>query len=341
MPHDVLDALPDGVVLAGPDGRVVATNAVARRMLGITEDLTGMPLVAVLALSDHDGNGWVESNAPYGGLPTRKAIPEQTWLLPDGTEVLVTAKLHRSERGGPVEEVAVCLRSGRGRARLDRERSDLVATVAHELRSPLTGVRGFVHALINRWDKLSDEQRRLMLATVAADADRLSRLIAELLDVARIDTGRLQVHPRPCDVVVLSERVVASVRHAATSRRISLTAAEVPPIAADPDKVTQVLTNLVENAVRHGSGDVTVTIGPGPASTSTVAVTVADEGDGIPAELRQRVFTKFWTASSGGGSGLGLYIVNGLVHAHGGTVTIADRPGGGAAVTTTWPVHGG
>ena len=103
----------------------------------------------------------------------------------------------------PVAQVAVTLRSGRGRARLDRERSDLVATVAHELRSPLTGVKGFVQALLNRWDKLTDDQKKLMLTTVSADSDRLSRLIAELLDVARIDTGRLQLYPRPSDAAVL------------------------------------------------------------------------------------------------------------------------------------------
>ncbi len=339
-PHDALDALPDGVVLAGPDGRVLVINAVAERMLGITADLTGVPLVAVLALSDHDGNGWVESNNPYGGLTTRTGVPEQSWLLPDGTEVLVTARLHRKSRGGPVDTVAVSIRSGRWRDRLDRERSDLVATVAHELRSPLTGVRGFVHALLNRWDMLSDEQKKLMLTTVAADADRLTRLIAELLDVARIDTGRLQMHPRPCDLAVLTERVVASVQHA-TSRRIMLTVDEVPQILADPDKVTQVVTNLVENAVRHGEGEVAVIVAADRTDPAYVAITVTDEGAGIPVELRQRVFTKFWTASSGGGSGLGLYIVNGLVRAHGGTVSIADRPGGGACVTSTWPVHPG
>src|SRR5918993_3588246 len=219
MPHDTLDALPDGVVLAGPDGRVLVANAMARTMLGITADLTGMPLVTVLALSDHDGNGWVESNAPYAGLPSRTAVPEQSWLLPDGTEVLVAARLHRALRGGPVETVAVSLRSGRGRARLDRERSDLVATVAHELRSPLTGVRGFVHALLNRWDKLNDEQKKLMLNTVAADAERLSRLITELLDVARIDTGRLPLYPRDVETRTLVERCVESVR-AGTTRPI-------------------------------------------------------------------------------------------------------------------------
>ncbi len=120
-----------------------------------------------------------------------------------------------------MQEVAITLRSGRGRARLDRERSDLVATVAHELRSPLTGVKGFVQALLNRWDRLSDDQKKLMLETVSADSDRLSRLIAELLDVARIDTGRLQLHPRPSDVGMLMTRIVESVA-AGTARPVTL-----------------------------------------------------------------------------------------------------------------------
>ena len=130
----------------------------------------GQPLEFVLTLADHDGNGWVGHNAPYEGLATRTAVPEQTWLLPDGTEVLVSAKLHRQSLAHPVDRVAITLRSGRGRARLDRERSDLVAIVAHELRSPLTGVKGFVQALLNRWDKLNDDQKKLMLQTVRPTA---------------------------------------------------------------------------------------------------------------------------------------------------------------------------
>lgn len=334
-----LDLLPDGVVLAGPDGRVTAVNRVGAAMLAVEEaaGVVGAVLADVLALRDHDGRSWVEENCPYGGLALRKAVPEQSWLLPDGTEVLVTARLHRSRPSGPVEQVAICLRSGRGRARLDRDRSDLVATLAHELRSPLTGVKGFVHTLLNRWDRLTDDQRRLMLTTAGADADRLSRLITELLDVARIDTGRLQLHRRPTDLALKVQRVRDSVAHS-TSTPIELEVApDLPLIDADPDKVVQVVTNLVENAVRHGEGTVRVVVAPWPEDDALVGVTVTDEGDGIPVDLRRRVFTKFWTSGTGGGSGLGLYLVSGLVRAHGGVVHIDDRPGGGARVATAWP----
>lgn len=342
---DLLDLLPDGVVIADGSGRVTALNRVAAQMLGhqsVLATLGGM-LDDVVALTDHDGRAWTAANTPYGGLSTRTGLPEQSWLLPDGTEVLVTARLHRGPRSadgriGPVESLAISLRSGRGRARLDRDRSDLVATLAHELRSPLTGVKGFVHALLNRWDKLTDAQKLLMLTTAAADADRLSRLITELLDVARIDTGRLQLHRRPTDLVVKLERVRSSFA-VATSTPIEVEIDDdLPLIDADPDKVLQVLTNVIENGIRHGSGAVHVHLGVWAEDPSFVAVTVSDEGEGIPVEIRKRVFTKFWTAATGGGSGLGLYIVAGLVKAHGGIVVIGDRPGGGAQVTTVWPV---
>lgn len=334
---DPLDLLPDGVVVAGPDRRVSAINAVAARMLGAGAQAVGRPLDEVLALSDHEALAWTAVNTPYDGLSTRTGVPEQAWLLPDGTEVLVTARLHRAERGGPVCSVALSLRSGRGRARLDRDRSDLVATLAHELRSPLTGVKGFVHALLNRWDKLTDEQKRLMLTTAGADADRLSRLITELLDVARIDTGRLQLHRRPTDLGAKADRVVQSLG-VVTSTPIELSIDDgLPPVDADPDKVMQVLTNIAENAVRHGSGTVRIHVGAWADDPSYLAVTVSDEGDGIAPELRQRIFTKFWTEGTGGGSGLGLYIVRGLVRAHGGTIVVDDRPGGGARIVTTWP----
>jgi signal transduction histidine kinase len=333
--RQAVDALPDGVVIADESGTVRLVNDRAASLLGTTrETAEGQPLADVLAVTDQEGLRWVDCTRPYDGLVIRTGVPEQSWILPSGDEVLVTARIHRAPGHGPVTDVAVSLRSGRARARLDRDRSDLVATVAHELRSPLTGVKGFVQALLNRWDRLNDEQKKLMLTTVHADSDRLSRLITELLDVARLDTGRLSMHQRPCEVPVLVGRVIDSVRAGAPHRIDFQAPAGLPQIWADPDKFTQVMTNLLENAIRHGSDPVTVSAA---LESDLVVVRVDDSGDGIPHEVRRRAFTKFWTTGQRGGSGLGMYLVNGLVKAHGGTVTIDDAPQGGARIITTWP----
>jgi len=333
-----LDAIPDGVVLADETGQVTAMNSAARTMLRVGDGV-GKNIADVVALQDQAGNDWFSSVNPYDGSRLRSGIPEQSWFLADGTELLLTVRLQRDTKHGPTSRVAVCLRTSRARERLDRERSDLVATVAHELRSPLTGVKGFVATLLAKWDRLNDDQKRLMLATVNSDADRLSRLIAELLDVARIDTGRLSLYPRPLDFTQAVERVLASVR-AGTGREIVLDAApDLPQVFADPDKFVQVVTNLVENAVRHGEGLVRITLEPlGPEDPfSGVRMHVDDQGEGISPEIRSRVFTKFWKHGTRGGSGLGMYIVHGLVTAHGGHVEIGDAPGGGARITVTWP----
>jgi signal transduction histidine kinase len=335
-----LDALPDGVVLADATGQVTAMNAAARSMLG-AGDSVGKDLADVVSLQDQAGNDWYSTVDLYGGPRLRSGIPEQSWFLADGTELLLTVRIHRDQRQGPASGVAICLRTSRARERLDRERSDLVATVAHELRSPLTGVKGFVATLLTRWDRLNDDQKKLMLSTVNSDADRLSRLIVELLDVARIDTGRLSLYPRPLDFAEAVDRVLTSVR-AGTGRTIVLDAApDLPHVFADPDKFVQVVTNLVENAVRHGEGVVRITLEPLGADDPFpgVRMHVDDEGEGISPDIRSRVFTKFWKHGTRGGSGLGMYIVHGLVQAHGGSVEISDAPCGGARITVLWPEH--
>jgi signal transduction histidine kinase len=336
--RSLADYYPDGILGATREGVVTLLNAQGAALLGVDpHEATGLPLTEVLKLLDQDGRTWLEVNRPFDSISIVRGMPEQSWLNASGEEVLTTATLVREQPLDRVVGIAVGLRSGRGRAILDRERSDLVATVAHELRSPLTGVKGFVQALLNRWDKLSDDQRKLMLTTVNADADRLSRLIAELLDVARIDTGRLQLYPRPSSAEVLVGRVVDSIE-AGTSREITLQTAEgLPEVFADPDKFTQVVTNLIENAVRHGQGKVSVSLVAHEEEIPGVRIIVDDEGDGIPTELHKRVFTKFWTTGESGGSGLGMYIVGGLTRAHGGHVTITEAPSGGARVMVDWP----
>ncbi|MGH3446176.1 MAG: ATP-binding protein [Nocardioidaceae bacterium] len=330
----VLDLLPDGLVLADETGAVQHVNAAARALL----ELEGEPpsqLSEVMALQDLDGNDWFDCVAPYNGMSLRKALVESSWRTASGRELLVTGTLRREGPGGKVSKVALALRDARARARLDRERSDLVATVAHELRSPLTGVKGFTATLLSKWDQLSDSQRLLMLGTVDADADRLTRLIAELLDVARIDSGRLTVRK---ELVDLTEVVTAQLEPISTSngRSIRLHSSGRPHVWVDKDKWSQVVANLVENAVRHGGGDVTVELRETPGEGAEFIVD--DEGPGIPEEIRPRVFTKFWKHGQAGGSGLGLYIVGGLVKGHDGTVRVEAAPTGGARMRVSLPL---
>jgi signal transduction histidine kinase len=336
----LLDLLPDGVVVADAQGAVTVMNAVAQQLLGCPDGV-GKHLADVVCLQDRGGNDWFSSSAPYTGLSTRTGLTEQAWYLSDGTELLVTGRIVRPSPAAPVGQVVVSLRSARARERLDRERSDLVATVAHELRSPLTGVKGFVATLLSKWDRLNDAQKKMMLETVNVDADRLTRLIAELLDVARIDTGRLSLYPRPVEFVPAVERVLTSVR-AGTGREIAFEVeGDLPQVLADPDKLAQVVHNLVDNAIRHGEGDVRLTASPlnGSSEFPGVQLLVDDEGEGISPDIRSRVFTKFWKHGTRGGSGLGMYIIHGLVTAHGGSVAIDDSPSGGARIIIHWPAY--
>jgi signal transduction histidine kinase len=238
----------------------------------------------------------------------------------------------------------VGLRDTSGRARAERRHADLIATVAHELRSPLTSVKGFTATLLAKWERFTDAQRKLMLETVDADADRVTRLIAELLDIARIDSGRLQLARYAVDVEELvREQIAGMVAAGQDEDRFVVDAHPAPPAFADPDKLRQVLANLLENAVRHGEGRVSITleaVEAPPASeepNGMVAVTVDDEGPGIPDEMLGRVFTRFWRGNRRGGTGLGLYIVKGVIEAHGGTITVGRAPGGGAQFRFTVP----
>lgn len=249
--------------------------------------------------------------------------------------MLVSAKYVRTRPTGPVRRVVVSLRDTEARRRTERSHAELIATVAHELRSPLTSVKGFTATLLAKWERFTDDQKRLMLETVDADADRVTRLIAELLDISRIDSGRLELRRQPVDIgAAVGRHIQAYVAAGLAADRFLLRLEQpLPDLWADPDKIDQVLSNLLENAVRHGEGTVTIDItataspreGEGHENAAT-SVTVSDEGSGIPEESMNRVFTRFWRGSKRGGTGLGLYIVKGIVEAHGGTITVGRAP---------------
>ncbi|MFC7307798.1 ATP-binding protein [Streptomyces monticola] len=339
------DDLPDGLVVADESGQVICFNAAAARITAVRPtDAIGRPIERALPLEDLEGRRWWQLTDPYGGLATRVGQPERNLLLPGGREVLVTARYVRSRPTGPLRRLVVSLRDTEARRRTERSHAELIATVAHELRSPLTSVKGFTATLLAKWERFTDDQKKLMLETVDADANRVTRLIAELLDISRIDSGRLEVRRQPVDIgAAVGRHVQAHVAAGQAADRFLVRLAQpLPDLWADPDKIDQVLSNLLENAVRHGEGTVTIDVAPSyspreRACTGT-SVTVSDEGTGIPEESMNRVFTRFWRGSKRGGTGLGLYIVKGIVEAHGGTITVGRGPAGGAEFRFTLPV---
>jgi PAS domain S-box-containing protein len=339
------DELPDGVVVADEVGRIIVFNRVAARLTGLDQaEVIGKFVFDVLPLRDDDDRDWWLYADPYHGLPTRTRHPERSLYLSDGTEVLVSIGYVRGQ-AKEVRRLVISLRDAQQRERLERSRAELVSTVAHELRSPLTSVKGFTATLLNKWGRFTDDQKRVMLETVNADADRVTRLITELLDVSRIESGRMEVHRQLVDLPDRARKIIAGrVAAGDAEERFRLEVhSGLPETWLDADKIDQILGNLVENAVRHGAGIVTIVVEPAridgqavglPAGERGVpdaaAVSVRDQGEGISPEVAPRVFRRFWRGKRRGGTGLGLYIVKGLVEAHGGTIGVRCAPGGGA-----------
>jgi signal transduction histidine kinase len=346
------DELPDGLVVADEAGRIIVFNAAARRLTGIRPDFAiGQPLRTALPLTDRDGQCWWQLSRPYDGLSIRSRHPERSLYLPDGSELLVTIGYIRHPRGagprsgwhrepGAVRRVTITLRGAQQRARQERHRADLVSTVAHELRSPLTSVKGFTATLLAKWPRFTDDQKRSMLETVNADADRVTRLITELLDVSRIEAGRLEMRRELVDIAARANRIISG-RVAAGEPQDKFEVhpgRDLPEVWLDSDKLDQVLANLIENAVRHGAGTVTTVIESAlVCGAPGIAVSIRDQGEGIAPESAPAVFRQFWRAKRRGGAGLGLFIVKGLVEAHGGSITVGQAPGGGAEFRFTVP----
>lgn len=319
-----LDALPDAVLVLDADLRVVALNAAALEIFGdAAAECVGQPVGEAF---DVRGGG--------GRPALRDAVPEvdgQVELVfraADGTDVPVTTTI---ASGG--DSTVLALRpSG------ERSGIAIISTVSHELRSPLTSVKGYTSLMLSRWDRLKDEQKRTMLEQVHHDADRVTRLVTELLDISRLETGRLVLRRQMVDLPTVAASVVEKVAMAIPELDCIVTFADdVPRVYADPDKVEQVLTNLVENAAKYGSPKgMRVT---GELVDDAVVVTVRDVGEGIEPDDLPRVFTKFFRRDHGRptGTGLGLWISQGLVEAHGGELIAESVIGEGSTFRFTLP----
>jgi signal transduction histidine kinase len=344
--YAAFDLLPDATVVVDADGSIVHCNALAGRLLGVpADDITGKPAPHMVRMVDEAGLDWWDCVRPLeadAALLPRIAEADMKLITLDGrVRPVVLTGARQAGPDGKAELLVLSLRRGERRRRLDAARSDLVSTVSHELRSPLTSVKGFTKTLLAKWDRFSDDQKRQMLATVNEDADRVTRLLGELLDVSRIDAGRLQLRRQmvalPDIVGKVADRVHAAV--AEDHRRVRAELDSLPRLYADPDKLEQVLTNLIENALKYGAGEIRITA---EDQGDVVHITVADEGVGIESAHLTHIFTKFFRrpGERRTGTGLGLYISKGIVEAHAGRMWAQSEPGQGARFHFTLPKGG-
>ena len=224
---------------------------------------------------------------------------------------------------------------------VERLKTEFVSTVSHELRTPLTAIRGALGLVLAGTTGVIASKTRDLLQIGLQNTERLIRLINDILDVERIESGHLFVRREPCELAEILRTTVESLRTVAMETHVSLVieAQESVVVTGDPDRLVQVFTNLISNAVRFSprGESVTVTLRTTPTS---VVVFVSDRGPGIPLEFRKRIFGKFQQADpagASGGAGLGLAIVRAIVERHGGSIRFDSAPGHGTTFITEFP----
>lgn len=340
---ELIDLVPDAVIQLDGDRHIIAANAAACALTRYrVDELVGRDAADVLDPRLVDGrpvwpNGWHAA----AGLRSVRSMPEQEIVLrrADGSSVrtFVTGSYQRAVDGA-LEGVVLVLREAAKRVHKATSGIEIVSTVSHELRSPLTSVKGYTSLLLSRWDRIADDKKREMLDQVNHDADRVHRLITELLDISRLETDRLVLRRQMIGLPELARSVVEKVRFSYHDVDVTMSFPEdFPPVYADPDKIEQVLTNLVENACKYASPKGMQMVGA--VGDEEISLAVIDKGEGIPESDLPKVFTKFFRRELGRptGSGLGLWISRGLVEAHGGRLMATSVRGAGTTFTFTLP----
>ncbi len=340
--RDVLDAVlestGDGIVMFDPTGGPVVAN---RRWV----DLLGRPgLEAAEALHRVD-SGQQQTFAETG----------REWM--SDRERIITAEFERQEAAyqrfrcysAPVRQAdgttigrLFVMRDITRESEAERMRSAFVATVSHELRSPLTAISGYTDTLLSAgpWD--SSTQREF-LEIIAQSAARLANLVDNLLDAAKVEAGVLQLEREPVRVERIAERVLAQRRALNPLHPLQLDVERELPLAeADPVRVEQVLANLVDNAIKYSpdGGPISVSIA---TNAGMLRIRVSDRGVGVSQEQAKRLFERFYRAEGSlrrttRGVGLGLYICRSLVEAHGGRIWVESQPGRGSTFWFTLPI---
>jgi PAS domain S-box-containing protein len=327
----VLEAVGDGIFLLDRGGIVRVWNSAAVLVTGVAADaVLDRPLVDVIpaweALADRI------PIAEEGAVGRSVTLP----LEVGGRDLWLSFVAVRTTDG-----VVCAFRDVTNEWRLEEERSDFVATISHELRTPMTAVYGAAQTLLRRELDLSSAQRRAFLEMIATQAARLSQITEDVLLTTRLDRDELTVGHDPVDVVEVVASAVQTMRsHLPEETTIEVEIADdVGTASGDSDRIQQVLVNLIDNAAKYGGSPVRVSA---ESANGPVRIAVSDAGPGIAAADRDRIFEKFYRAGpqltrSPGGTGLGLYISRELARRMGGRLDVASEPGQGATFVVELP----
>ena len=347
----LVETSPVGVVVFdAASGRPVSFNREARRIVEGLREPGHAPekLLELISCRRADGREVSLAEIPIARqLRTGETVrsEEMVLSLPDGRSVrtLINATPILAEGDG-VRSVVVTMQDLAPLDEIERMRADFLGLVSHELRAPLTSIRGSAHTLLQDGEELEAAEMREFFRIIEEQAGHMRGLIGDLLDAGRIDSGTLSVAPEPSELAGLVERarntfVGGGGRHAVL---VDLPV-DLPAVLADRRRVVQVLNNLFANAARHAPESSPVRVAAVHEDAS-VAVSVSDEGQGVAPELLPHLFRKHADAGSGApaGHGLGLAICKGLVEAHGGRIRAESAgPGRGTTITFTLPAAGG
>jgi len=228
------------------------------------------------------------------------------------------------------------------RAAMEKFQAELISLASHELKTPLTSIRGYAHTLVREFGNLGEATQKEFLEAIASEADRLSHLISTLLDMSQIEEGKLRLARRSITPADLCEDAMRTSLHPEFRHKLRAEApADLPEVLADPDRIHQVLTNLVSNAAKF-SPEGSEIVMTARRKDGQVEFSVTDHGVGIPREEQSKVFTRFHRAANAHnsetpGSGLGLYLAKGIVEAHGGSIAFTSELGRGSTFSFTLP----
>ena len=344
----LINTSPVGVaVFDARTGAPVSFNREAVRIIEVlrTPDSPPEALLDVLTIRWADGREVsLEELSVAQLLSTGETVRAEEVVLhvPDGRSVaaLINATPILSE-DGEVESLVVTMQDMTPLEELERLRTEFLATVSHELRTPLATVRGSVTALLEEPAGMHPAEMRQFHQIILEQTDRMRALIADLLDVARIETGTLPVSPEPMDLAVLTGEAENAFRMGGNRHDLRIDIPlDLPWVMADKSRIHQVLGNLLTNAARHSPESSTIKVSAALGDLQ-VAVSISDQGRGIPAESLPHLFRKFSRLEAeeqGGDTGLGLAVCKGIVEAHGGRIWAeSDGPGLGARFTFTIP----